>query len=117
MRFLILAGLIFLAGCATNWRKAEVYPLSYDQTYLIALSALDDLDEWHILETDKNRGLITIEKTPFFRPDGELTVIVKNLEPFRTKVELYGKRATPFNQKFFKAIDRHVEERALTYPT
>ena len=42
---------------------------------------------------------------------------VKRIEPFRTKVELDGHWPSPLNQKFFKAMDKRVENRILTYPT
>jgi len=111
---------ILMTGCSLlQWRKAEIYPMSYDQTYLTAVDALDDMSEWHLLETNKDSGIIKIEKSPFLRPTRELTVIVERIDAFRTKVELYGPYAFahPFNQKFFKALDRRVAERALTYPS
>lgn len=122
---LFLIGLFCLAvffsacGCASLFRfqKAAEYPLSFDQTYLIALSALDDMDSWRLLETDHKRGLITIEKSGYLQPTQQVSIMVKRLDPYRSKIELYDKWATPFTKKFFKAVERRMEEMALTYPT
>ena len=117
-RFMIVAGFIALSGCAvTHMRRAEIYNMSYDQTYEVVMGALDDMEPWRLIQTNHENGLIVIQSAEFLRPERRVEIMVKRIEPFRTKVELYHRWATPFNQKFFKAIDRRVEERALTYPS
>lgn len=114
---LILIGCIILtAGCA-SWRGAEIYPMSYDQTYECVVSALDAMNPWMVTKTDQKRGLITIGYEEYIGRQESQTFIVERIEPFRTKVSLYRTPGTPFNQQFFKAIDRYMEERALTYPS
>lgn len=117
-KMMVVTAMLFLSGCALfRWKEAEIYPMSYDQTYLMAAQSLDELEDWKLVETDQTRGIIKIENSGYLKPTREMTVIVKRIEPFRTKVELYGRPATPFTQKFFRAIDRRVAERAVTYPT
>ena len=114
----LFGGIVLLASCTLlRWRRAEIYPMSYDQTYMVALSALDDMKNWRLSRTDHEEGIIVIESMKYLGPEKEVTFIVKRIEPFRTKVEVYRKHACPSTQKFFKAIDRRVEERALTYPS
>ena len=110
---------IFLAmhsGCAL-FRGAEVYNMSYDKTYLTALSALEDLPDWHLLETDQINGIMKIEKNGYLKPTQEVTVIVKRLEPFQTKIEVIDKHNTLFNRKFIKAVDKRVANGILTHPS
>jgi len=115
---LLLYAFVFLSGCALfQWRHAEIYNMSYDQAYEVAMSALDDMQQWRLIQTDHKRGLLVIESGGYLRPERQVKIIVKRIEPFRTKVELFHKHPTPFTQKFFKAVDRRVEERALTYPS
>ncbi len=109
----VLFALFLMAGCA---HRAEIYSLPYDQTYLITMEALDDLEDWHLLETDKNQGLIKIEKSPFLLPGGTATFRVIRLDEFRTKVELIDTR-WPWHKRFFHVIDQRVRTRAVTYPS
>ena len=114
----VLCILELAAGCTLfRWRRAEIYNMSYDQTYDTVLSALDDMEPWRLIQTDEKRGVIVIENAGYFGPETQMRFIVKRIEPFRTKVELYHKHQTPFTQKFFKAMDERVEERAVTYPS
>ncbi|MDD5217021.1 MAG: hypothetical protein PHN49_11875 [Candidatus Omnitrophica bacterium] len=113
---LIIAGLILGTGCF-HLRHAEIYTMSYDQTFMLATAALDDMTPWRLTEADYLNGKITISDMGYIRPTRSVTVIVKRIEPFRTKVQLYGTGANWFNQKYFKAIDRRVQERAVTYPS
>ncbi len=105
-----------LTGCAGTLRQAETYPMSFDQTYTTVLTALDEMKSWRVVETDQLNGLITIETGGFFQPRRDVKIMLKRLEPFNTEVELYQRKATFANQKFFNAIDARVNERALTYP-
>lgn len=114
--FLFLSVVLTLSSCAV-FRGAEVYDMSYDKTYMTALSALDDMEEWHLLETDELGGWIKVERGGYLYPDQEVTVIVKRLAPFQTKVQVIDKDNTLFSGKFFKAIDKRTENRALTYPS
>jgi hypothetical protein len=115
---LLLFCFILVAGCALlRWRGAEIYPLSYDQTYEMAIDAMDDLDPWRLLRTDYANGIIIVGYEEYMRPPQQVQFIVKRIEPFRTKVELDGHWPSPLNQKFFKAMDKRVENRILTYPT
>jgi len=91
--------------------------MSYDQTYEVVTSALDDMEPWMLIETDQTRGLITVGYEQYLGRKEEVTFIVEKIAPFKTKVSLYKREPTPLNQKFFKAIDRYYEERLLTYPS
>ncbi|MFZ5802677.1 MAG: hypothetical protein ACOY3K_06180 [Candidatus Omnitrophota bacterium] len=103
--------LMSFCGCATlHMRDAEIYPMSYDKTFMLAVGALDDMGSWRVAETDHQNGKIVIENSGYVRPTQRHTILVQKLEPFRTKVELSRSIPTPFNQHFFRAIDRRVEE-------
>ncbi len=109
---------LLISGCALlRVRHAEVYPMSFDQTYLIAMDALDDLDSWRLSETDQTMGTITVERMHYIGSEDQITFVVKRLEPFKTKVELHGRRAWPWTNKYFEAINRRMEQRAVTYPS
>ena len=112
----LLISLMIFTSCALL-RKAEVYNMSYDKTYLTALTALDDLSDWHLLETDQIHGTIKIERSGYFHPTQQATVIVKQLGPFQTKLEVIDKHNTLFNRKFFKAVDKRVANDVLTHPS
>ena len=85
---LLLTSLLF-AGCAsTGTRQAVTYPMSYDQTYQVALDALNNVGGWKVSSTDQLRGRITLEKGGFYMPRRTAKVFVKRLEPFSTLVEL-----------------------------
>ena len=116
-KFFLTAAVLMLglAGCS-SLRQAETYPMSYDQTYATVLTALDDMKSWRLVATDQLNGRMTLETGGFFQPSRDVQVILKRLEPFLTKVELYHRKPTWFNQKFFEAIDARVNEQALTYP-
>ncbi len=108
---------LLLMGTGDAWAKqAEIYPMSYDQTYQVALEALDGVKFWKVIETDQQAGLIILETGGFFFPRRNAKILVSRLEPFRTKVEFYQGKTPLFYGKFFEAIDRHVNERILTYP-
>ena len=115
----MLLGLLLLGlGCATTaGRQSETYPMSYDQTYQTALDALDEMKIWKVIETDQLGGLIELEKGGHWMPRKNAKVIVKRVAPFQTSVELYEKNKTREYENFFNAIDRRVEDRAVTYPT
>ena len=91
--------------------------MSYDNTYLTTLSALDDMEHWHLLFTNAPAGVIVIKSTGAWHGEKEIKFIVKRIAPYRTEVKLYHKHATPFTQKFFKAMDQRVAEQALTHPS
>ena len=115
---ILISCLLLIAGCTLlRWRGAEIYPLSYDQTYEMALDSMDELDPWKLIRTDYTNGVIVLGYEEYLRPPQQVRFIVKRIEPFRTKVELDGDWPSPLNQKFFKAMDERVENRILTYPT
>jgi len=116
---IILIGcLILLTGCALfRWRGAEIYPMSYDQTYNMAISAMDDMKPWKLMSTDYANGVIVIGFEDLFIPEQKVSFVVKRIAPFRTKVQLTSEWPHPLNQKFFKAMDKRVENRILTYPS
>jgi len=123
---ILILSLLFLSGCALfRNQSAVIYPMSYDQTYSTALAALNDmksigqdkLDDWRLVEADFSHGVIVLEAGGYWVHEKEVKFIVKNLGPYRTEIRLYRKRATPFTEKFFKAIDRRVAEQALTHPS
>ena len=117
-KLISLSAMMLLTGCALfTWRKAEVYPMSYDQTYVTVLSALDDMDHWDLMGTDQPNGVIKIKSEGYWRGEKEVQFIVKRVDPFHTEVKLHHKCSTPFTQKFFKAMDKRVADRALTHPT
>lgn len=132
--------MVLIAGCAiSRSRRAEIYPMSFDQTYQVALEALDEMKRWSVVETDHLEGLITIEDPRYFRNERYVTLIVKRIDSFRTKVELYGDdtlgmadeffgmldtragkhayKYPPHDHNTFATLDRRYEERALTYPS
>jgi len=123
--FILVLVIMIATGCAmVRWRRSEIYPMSFDQTYKVALTALDamqeweDSDRWHLVSTDQTNGVIEIGYESLYMPEAsKVKFILERIEPFETKVSLYGKRETPFTQKFFKAMDRRVNERILTYPS
>jgi len=52
-KWLLIAFVMLASGCAMfQWRKAEIYPMSYDQTYDVVMSALDDMEPWKLMQTD-----------------------------------------------------------------
>jgi len=108
--------IIFLIGCI-RLRSSEIYPMAYDQTYESAITALDDMSPWKLILTDQKRGLITIGYEQYLGRKQEVTFIVERVEPFRTKISLYDRWPTHLNQKFFKAIDKYMKNRAVTYPS
>ncbi|MBP9864778.1 MAG: hypothetical protein KBC91_00095 [Candidatus Omnitrophica bacterium] len=110
----LLITLVIITGCAST-RQAETYPMSYDQTYQTSLDALDELKAWKVLETDQLGGVIVLEKGGYFMPRRTAKVIVKRVEPFKTRVELYETSLGQTHKDFFEAIDRHVQNRASTY--
>ncbi|MCB9799403.1 MAG: hypothetical protein H6757_01415 [Candidatus Omnitrophica bacterium] len=114
-----LFALIFflLWGCAANMRQSAVYDMSYDQTYLNVINALDDMEPWHLAETDQLRGILTVENGAFFGPGRAIKVQVKRVDAFKTQVEILNSRINYTNRKFFRAIDRYIQERPETYPS
>ena len=120
---LLILAILVTTGCALfRSRSAEIYPMSYDQTYAETLSALNDipaekLDSWQVIEADIDRGVIVMESGGYWKQEKQIRFIVKRIAPFKTKVSLYHKHATPFTQKFFKAMDERFKNRALTHPS
>ena len=113
----IMAFLI-ISGCAVfQVKQEEVYEMSFDQTYLMALNALDDMDNWRLSQTDHKMGTITVERLYYLGPESEMTFVVKRLEPFKTKVATHSKRPFPYISEYFNAIDNRAKQRALTYPS
>lgn len=115
----LLLALLFCAGCAsTSTRQAATYPMSYDQTYLVALDALNDAGGWKVSATDQLKGLIVLEKGGVFAPRRTAKMVVKRLEPFSTRVEIdETSNNSRVYDKFFDAIDRRVKDRSSTYPS
>jgi hypothetical protein len=115
----LIAGLIVLTGCSGFFhsRRSEIYPMSYDKTYLTVLGALDDMKYWDLQETDQANGLIVVKSAGYWKGEKEARFILKRIDPFHTKVQLYHKRNSPGTQKFFKAMDERVREQALTHPS
>ena len=116
MLILVTTPFVF-SSCSAKLRKAAVYNMSYDKTYLTALSAIDEVPNWHPLETDQVNGIIRAERTGFLYPNQEVSVMVKRLGPFRTKVEVIDRDYKVFTGLFFDAIDKKTETTALTYPS
>jgi hypothetical protein len=114
----LLAVLLFCAGCSSiGTRQAVTYPMSYDQTYQVALDALNNVDGWKVASTNQLRGLITLEKGGFYMPRRTAKVIVKRLEPFSTRVELDPESRSRSHDNFFDAMDQRVKNRPSTYPS
>ena len=110
--------LLTCGGCMSAGKQpSAVYPMSYDQTYEAVLTALDDVPNWHISSTDQLKGLITVEAGGFLAPRRQVQMIVKRVEPFRTSVEIHRHHWLASDQKFFDALERHVQEKAVTYPS
>lgn len=112
----IILGLMLLAltGCRSS-EPSATYSMSYDQTYETVISTLNEMAPWRVVATDQLKGLITVETGGFFLPRRQVTVVVKRLEPFKTKVQYY-KGSGWLDPKLIEAVDAHVNERALTYP-
>lgn len=117
LRSFLLVCFILLGGCAGAEKRSAIYPMSYDQTFLVTSTALDNMPSWTIIETDQAHGLIKIENEKYLSPRQEATILVKRIDPFRTKVEIDDTRNMPFQQKILQTIDRYFEERSLTYPS
>jgi hypothetical protein len=116
---LLVLSLIVLTGCSGLFhsRRSEIYPKSYDKTYLTVLGALDDMKHWDLQTTDEGNGLIVIKSAGYWRGEKEVRFIVKSIGPYQTKVQLYNKRNSPFTQQFFKTMDERVREQALVHPS
>jgi hypothetical protein len=116
--FLGVLTVVVLSGCSLlTWRKGEIYDMSYDQTFDVVSAALDSQEHWQLSATDYREGTITIEKSSFFRPDEEMSFILKRIGPYRTKVALKDRHRSMYTESLFKAIDEKVRDRALTHPS
>ncbi len=113
----VLCCLSMVGMARLPYKQAEIYPMSYDQTYQLVISALDDLQPWRLVETDQIKGRIVIGSAEYLHPEKRVTLVVKKIAPFRTKVELDDPQPRKIADQFFKAIDRRFEERAVTYPS
>ena len=114
-RFWIFLGLVLLpaSGCVhtTAPRQTEVYPYSYDRTYMTVLSAVDHLKHWKLTGTDYGRGLVEVERGGYLSPKMTRQIFVKKVLPFQTKVEV--KNSLYFSgRKLFEAIDQEIESRS-----
>ncbi len=119
MKHWIIVALAMLigAGCMfAGKRQSVIYPMSYDQTYAAVLSAVDDLPDWRLVETDQLQGTLTFEAGGYLSFRRTTKIIVNRIAPFQTQVEIYRRKASICDQKFFDTIDRRVGEKALTYP-
>jgi len=118
--FILVAG-IALMGCALfSSHQGVIYPMSYDQMYVTTLDALSEMKNWRVIKTNETKGRILIEKEPSLLEvvsEKQVAFIVERIEPYRTKVSLDGYGTQAFNEKFFKALEKRYQERALTYPT
>jgi len=112
----LIFALMLLVGFAAV-SQAETYPMSFDQTYQVALEALDEVGAWRVLETDQLNGIIVLEKGGYFMPRRTAKVIVKRLKPFSTRIELYEENNPRKHKDFFAAIERRVKNRSATYPS
>ncbi len=115
---ILILVLLICGGClSAGKRQAAVYSMSYDQTYETVITALDDVPGWRLSSTDQLKGLIAVETGGYLSPRREVKFIVKRVAPFRTTVEMYRGSALTSERKFFDAIDRRVQEKAVTYPS
>lgn len=112
---LILSSFI-AAGCAST-PLAQTYPMSYDQAYQASLDALDHVGDWKVLETDQLKGLIVLEKGGYFMPRQSAKVVVRRMAPFETSIDLGQAGSSRTQKSFLNAINRHVENRAASYPS
>lgn len=114
LRFWIFLGLAAWPafGCAHTGahRQVEVYPYSYDQTYLTVLSAVDHLKPWKLTQTDQGRGLVVVERGGYLSPKMTRQIFVVKTSSFQTRVEV--KNDLYFSSRnLFKAIHQEIESR------
>ena len=79
---LVLITLMFLlAGCALfqDHRHAEIYDMSFDQTYMVAIDALEEIPYWRLVQTDHHRGLIVVERANYLGPERKIRFIDEKL--------------------------------------
>jgi hypothetical protein len=96
-RFSFLIMVVFLtAGCAL-WRKTaaqdvQTYQLPYDLVYLTALETLDMHQDWILVYTDKEAGIIDVKNVQYgniFEVDRQTArYIVKRVNRIETSVEV-----------------------------
>ena len=95
---IMVAGLS-LTGCLTTGEKifpvhdeVLIYNLPYDLTYLRTLEALENVNDWELEETEKEKGIITVRNIAFSRLDDadkrSATVLIKRVSRNETSVTL-----------------------------
>jgi len=117
MLFVVGLCMLQFAGCASASRQSQIYPMSYDKTYQMAIDALSGLEDWRVIETDQLGGEIRLEKGGYFLPRRNAKVWVKRVDPFKTRVELYDDPASMRQGEFLDVIDQYVQSRRFTYPS
>lgn len=116
---LVCAGLLFNYGCAAQkkippaYEEVLIFPLSYDLVYLRVFEALENVNEWELEETEKEKGIIRARNTAYSRLDDAdkrtATILVKRLEPGQTSVSLAPYSNQVFGGKeLMKRISQYV---------
>ncbi len=121
-----ILAVIFLAvglgtGCQT--RMAEklrpshdqvlVYPLAFDLTYLRTMEALENVEDWELEETEKEKGMIRVRNINFSQfDDADESVAVfllKRLGRSQTSIELAPEsRRVADGDKLFSRIEEFI---------
>lgn len=88
---------LFVTGCAFREKvlpahdEVLIYPLAFDLTYLRALEAVENIPNWELTETEKEKGIIRVRNTNFSRfgdaDKREATIIVKRVGRRETSIE------------------------------
>jgi len=119
-KLLICFSLILVVSSCTilQEKKSEIYPMSFDQTYNVVMSALDDMPDWQLVTTNQTRGMFVVGIGKYPIVSKEVTFIVERVSPFQTKVRFYNPwEVSLFDPDFFDVIDQYMGERADTYPS
>ena len=113
---LLFSGCVTLEKLARNPRYDQVlvYDRPYDYTYLRTLEALNNVPNWVLDETDKEKGLIVIRNTQyghlFDRDKQEARVAVRHIGRTQTSVSLDpSSQQIKQGGELLEAIDRMVK--------
>ncbi len=115
---IVLVGLVF-CGCTTQNKlgpahdETLIYKLSYDLVFLRTLEAIENVKNWELEETEKEKGVIRLYNKAYSRLDDSdkrtATILVKRLDREQTSVALapYSNRV-PGGKDLMKSISQYM---------
>lgn len=87
-----IAVCLMICGCNTAadlvvHDELFTYEMTYDKVFLFALDAIEKTEEWDLVMTNKDEGVIKVRAKDFMNDD-EVKVVIKRIEKGKTSLEL-----------------------------